>query len=141
MPSRAQAEIGNPPSPMVIEKGPHHRTWQVAHVSDIAGQPVTNYTSYVELQNGLHRFDPGLNVWVETDSPHIELFNDGAVVRNLQYSVIFNPNLAAPGAIDLSLPGGERLTGQIMGLAFTEGDQSVLIAETRDCAAEVGGAA
>src|SRR5205807_6477268 len=129
MAGHAHAEIGNPPSPILIDKGPHHRTWQVAHVSDIGGQQLTNYTSYVELQNGLHRFDQGMNDWVETDSPHIELFNDGAVVRNLQYSVIFNPNLSSQGAIDISLPGGERLTGQIMGLAFTEGDQSVLIAQ------------
>ena len=83
----------------------------------------------------------GLNDWVETDNPHIELFQDGAVVRNLQYSVIFNPNLASQGAVDISLPSGERLTGQIMGLAFTEGDRSVLIAQTRDCAGEVSGRA
>lgn len=72
-------------------------------------------------------------------SPRIEPFQDGAVVRGLQYAVIFGPNLASPEAIDLQLPAGERLTGSILGLAYTEGSRSVWIAQIKDCSAVITG--
>jgi hypothetical protein len=63
----------------------------------------------------------------------------GAIARNLAYQAIFAPNLATPGAIDLLLPDGQRLQGHLLGLAYTEGNQSVLVAEVKDCAAQIGG--
>jgi len=91
----------------------------------------------VELQGGLHRWTE--QGWMET-RPRIEVFQDGAVARELQYQAIFAPNLATPGAIDLLLPDGQRLQGHLLGLALTEGNQSVLIAEVKDCAGVIGGA-
>lgn len=72
-------------------------------------------------------------------SPRIELFKEGAIARGLQYSVIFAPNLASAGAVDLQFPDGQRLTGHLLWLAYTEGDQLVMIAEVTDCAGEVVG--
>ena len=97
----------------------------------------TETGSYIELQGGLHLWTE--QGWVETN-PRIEVFQDGAVAKNLQYQAIFAPNLATPGAIDLLLPDGQRLRGHLLGLAYTEGNQSVLIAEVKDCAGVIGGA-
>jgi len=137
LPTSQCADVQPPPQQSVIDRGPHHRTWQTVRQVQRGDSTFLRTNSYTELQNGLHRWTE--QGWVETD-PAIELFQDGAVVRNLQFGVIFAPNLASPGAIDISLPDGNRLTGQIMGLALTEGQTSVLIAETRDCAGEISGA-
>ena len=124
--------------PRVVDRGPHHRTWETTRaVQTPGGETRTETGSYIELQGGLHRWtDQG---WVET-RPRIELFQDGAVATELQYQAIFAPNLATPGAIDLLLPDGQRLQGHLLGLAYTEGNQSVLIAEVKDCAGVIGGA-
>jgi hypothetical protein len=124
--------------PRVVDRGPHHRTWETTReVPTPDGKTRTEPGSYVELQGGLHRWTE--QGWVETH-PGIEVFQDGAVARNLQYQAIFAPNLATPGAIDLLLPDGQRLQGHLLGLALTEGNQSVLIAEVKDCAGVIGGA-
>ena len=128
------------PQPMEVERGPHHRTW--ATVSEIQSPRgvIKRTNSYVELQTGLHRWtDQG---WVETD-PRIEIFEDGAIVRNLQYQVIFSPNLADGGSLDILLPnvgGQQRLRGHLLGLAYREGDQFVFVSEVKDCAGQLGGA-
>jgi len=127
-------------APVIAERGPHHRTW--ANVREIqTPRGVTLETNtYVELQTGLHRWtDQG---WVETD-PRIEIFQDGAIVRNLQYQVIFSPNLADAGSLDILLPGGQegqRLRGHLLGLAYREGNQLVFISEVKECAGIIGGA-
>jgi hypothetical protein len=124
--------------PRVVDRGPHHRTWETTREMPTPdGKTRTETGSYVELQGGLHRWTE--QGWVETN-PRIEVFQDGAVARNLQYQAIFAPNLATPGAIDLLLPDGQRLQGHLLGLAYTEGNQSVLIAEVKDCAGVIGGA-
>src|SRR2546426_5942194 len=140
LPCGAKAAEANPialPEPTIKEKGPHHRVWETVRAVEVGDRTILKTNSYTELQSGLFRWDADLNDYVETD-PRIEPFQDGAVVRRLQYSVIFAPNLASPGALDLLLPSGERLTGQLMSLAFTEGSNSVMIAETKDCFGEIG---
>lgn len=125
-------------SQTITDRGPHHRTLQIAkEVRSVDGRVRMETNSIIELQGGMHRLTE--QGWVET-KPHIEVFRDGAVARNLQYQAIFAANLATPGAIDLLLPGGQRLQGHLIGLAYTEGNQSVLIAEVKDCAAQIGGA-
>ena len=120
----------------IIEKGPHHRVLKVTREVQTALGPRHDTNQVVELLGGLHRWtDQG---WVETH-PRIEPFPDGAVVRNLQYSLIVAPNLATPNAIDISLPDGARVRGHLLGLMLSEGNQSVLIAEVKDCAGVIGG--
>jgi hypothetical protein len=128
-----------PPPSVELSRSAHSRTWgTVREIQTPRGVRYQTNATVVEIQNGLHRWDADQNDWAVA-SPRLELFKDGAVVRGLQYSVIFGANLASRDAIDLQLPGGQRLTGHILGLAYTEGPQSVLIASVTDCAAEVGG--
>jgi hypothetical protein len=131
--------LAQPSPPTVVERGPHHRTWAgVQEVSTPQGPRFRTNNVIVELQSGLHRWYAVARSWVEA-SPRLELHQDGAIVRGLQYAVIFAPNLATPGAMDFQLPDGQRLTGHLLGLAYTEGAHSVLIAEVTDCSAEITG--
>jgi hypothetical protein len=80
--------------------------------------------------------------WIET-SPRITVSPDRqfGLVTNLQYSVIFAANLATPNALDINLPEeGGRLTGHLLGLAYFDGAQSVMIAEPQDVFGEIVGA-
>src|SRR2546426_935536 len=50
-----------PTSPVSVDAGPHHRTWQTVKVTlDDRGQQVATTNSYVELATGM-------NVWSETE--------------------------------------------------------------------------
>ena len=125
-----------PTEPAIVDRGLHGRTWAAVRQASTPRGPVLRTNSYEEVSVGMHRWTE--QGWAECD-PKIEPFQDGAVVRGLQYSVIFAPNLASRGAIDLLLPDGNRLTGQILCLAYVDGPDSILIAETKDCAAVIGG--
>ena len=111
----------------IIEKGPHHRTWKTAGGGTV-----------IELEGGMNRRSE-TGEWVPATS-RIELFNDGAVVRNAQFGVIFSPSLATPGSIDVETADGQRLIGHPLCLLLTEGNNSVTIAEIQDCAGELVGA-
>ena len=130
----AEAE---PSAPTIIERGFHHRTWhRTIEIPGPDGRVRQASSSFVELQTGLHRWtDQG---WVEAD-PRIEIFQGGAVVRNLQYSVIFSQNPADGGSLDILLPHGQRLRGHLLGLAYRQGNQFVFISEVKPCAGQLGG--
>jgi hypothetical protein len=119
-----------------IARGPHHRVFQTVKEIQTSRGPRLETNEVVELQGGMHRWTE--NGWVTTD-PKVEVFGDNAVVRNLSYGAIVAGNLATPGALDFSLPDGQRLTGHLLGLVLTEGNRSVLISEVKDCAGVIGG--
>jgi hypothetical protein len=128
---QARAEISR-----VIERGPNHRALETVREIQTARGPRLQTNQIVEVAGGMHRWTE--QGWVTTD-PKVEVFGDNAVVRNLAYGAIVAGNLATPGALDFSLPDGQRLTGHLLGLALTEGNRSVLIAEVKDCAGVIGG--
>src|SRR4051812_38037527 len=97
-------------STVEVARSPHSRTWETVRVSETEDGPLLVTNRFEELQTGLHRWTE--QGWVETD-PRIELFRDGAVLRNLQYQALFSPNLATPGSIDILLPDRNRLVGQV----------------------------
>ena len=118
----------------VIERGPHHRTWQrLTQELDENGflaEPRIN--AYVELASGLHAWAQDKQEWVEA-SDEIEILEDGAVARKSQHQVAFSGNLAdANGTIDLHAPDGQRFRSRVVGLAYTEAGKSVFIAEIKD---------
>ena len=63
------------------------------------------------------------------------------MVRNLQYNVIFTADLAEINSLDVLLPTGRRLTGSLLGLAYFDGNDSVLIAEPKSTVGQIAGAA
>src|SRR5688572_4461251 len=125
-------------APVALDRGRDHVRWRTTNQVQTAQGVVNVPSEYVQVESGLHRFDQNTASWVVTD-PRFELFQDGAILRNLQYSAIFTPSVADPDAIDLQLPSGERMIGQIMGIAYVFNEQSVLVTEIRPCAGEING--
>jgi hypothetical protein len=126
--------------PQAVAQGPHQRTWQTMREVARADGGVDQVTSsFVELQAGMNKWDAATQTWIPA-SDQIELFQDGAIARNLSFNVIFSPSLADAGSIDVLLPDGEqRLRGHPIGIAYSENGNSVLVAEVQPCAAEVVG--
>lgn len=121
----------------ILSQGPHHRTWEVVRESSSGGRTQQITSQIVEVEGGMNRQNEA-GEWVSASSK-IELFNDGAVVRQAQFRAIFAASLAQLGSIDIETPDRKRLVGNPLCLLLTEGDRSVTIAEIQDCAGEVVG--
>jgi len=121
----------------IKERGPHHRVWErTVHETAPDGRQVSRQRAYTELATGMHYLKDGK--WEESRED-IELFQDGAIARHGQHKVIFAPNLATEGAIDVETASGVRLRSHVLGLSYfdTASGKSVLIAEVKDCVGEV----
>jgi hypothetical protein len=115
--------------PVVIDRGPHHRTWQYLSQSlDPDGNAVATTHQYVELATGLHTLTEA--GWLDSGED-IEMFADGAVARKGPHQVIFSTALAATPAIDILTPDSKRLQCRLLGLVYRDALQGldVLIAE------------
>ena len=74
--------------------GSHHRTWQTTRETARPDGGVDHQTSsFVQLAGGMNRWDAAAQAWVPA-SDQVELFQDGAIARNLSFNVIFSPSLA-----------------------------------------------
>lgn len=127
---------GVEPAAVVVERGPHHRVWQKEKVTTLPnGRAITNRSSVVELETGMHYLKDGH--WVESKG-EIEIFNGAAVARQGPMQVIFAANLNSPGAIDL-LADGQRFRSHVLGLVYTDyaSGKSVMVAEIKDSIGEL----
>src|SRR5438093_4022161 len=123
--------------PVVVERGPHYRVWQRTVLETLAdGSTLTRQSGYTEIAVGMHYIKDGL--WTESKE-EIELFQDGAIARQGQIQVIFAPNIATPGAIDLLMPDGKRWKTHVLGIAVYDRatGKSELIAEVKDSIGEL----
>src|SRR5262245_42678508 len=136
-PSWAQTPKAVSAEPVVVERGQHYRIWQRTVQETLAnGDIVTRQSGYTELAVGMHYVKNGL--WTESKE-EIELFQDGAIARQGQIQVIFAPNIATPGAIDLLMPDGKRWRTHVLGIAVYDRatGQSELVAEVKDSIGEL----
>ena len=116
----------------IVERGANYRIWE--RPSNLVlpnGKVLKRDRGYKELATGLHYLKDGQ--WAETRE-EIELFQDGAIARQGPYSVIFAPNAATAGAIDLSAPDGQRFRSHVLGIGLYDSAtaNSILVAETKD---------
>lgn len=121
----------------VVERGPHHRVWQREGVRVLPnGRAITNRSSVVELETGMHRLQDGQ--WVESKE-EIELFQNGAIARHGPIQIIFEPNINTRGAIDLLTADNQRLRSHVIGLGLFDPStgNSELIAEVKDSIGEL----
>lgn len=123
--------------PTITERGPHHRVWEQKRVRTLPnGRSVTNRSTIVELETGMHHLKDGQ--WVESRE-EIELFQNGAVGRSAGHQAIFAPNINTAGAIDLLTTDGKRFRSHVLGLGVfdTATGKSELIAEVKDSLGEL----
>ena len=116
----------------MAERGPHHRLVQFTNTITLPNGRVIRRTSgYTEIAVGMHYQENGQ--WIESRE-EIELFQGGAIARHGPYSVIFAPNAATAGAIDLQTVDGLRLQSHVLGLGLynVANGNSTLLAETTD---------
>ena len=123
--------------PLELEAGAHHRVlqWSRPEATDRPGSPAP-VPEIVHLETGLHRLERGR--WVETEES-IEAHGNRAVARRTAHRVIWMANAHTRGAVDIELPDGGRLRGHCLGLGYYDAatGHSVLIAEVKDCQAEI----
>lgn len=121
---------------VTTERGPHHRTWSQQSISQLPdGSIRTNQSSFSELEVGLHYLKD--NQWL-LSKEEIELVANGAVARQGPHQVIWSPNIASFGAIDVLTSDGIRLRSHVLGLGLYDRatGQSVLLAEVKDSIGE-----
>lgn len=126
---------------VVVERGPHHRTWQrVEAVPGPGGRMVEQRRRYQEIASGLH-FQNERGEWEESRE-EIELLPNrtGAVARKGRHKVIFPPELKE-GLIELQSAEGTWLRSRVWGLAYydTATGESVLLGETQESAGRLVG--
>src|SRR6266542_4257699 len=135
--SLAQTPKPVSPDPVVVERGLNYRIWQRKVDETLAnGSVVTRQSGYTEIAVGMHYLRDG--AWTESKE-EIELFQDGAIARQGQVQVIFAPNIATPGAIDLLMPDGKRWRTHVLGIAVYDKatGKSELVAEVKDSIGEL----
>ncbi len=95
--------------------------------------------SYTELATGMHHLVG--DQWVDS-SEAIQITPTGGVATNCQHQVAFAANINTTGAIDLTMPDGNHLRSQILGLSYLDPTtgQYVLIASLKDSTGQVVGA-
>lgn len=132
------AEVRPPvPAPAVLERGAHHRTWElVTTVETPSGKPALRKSSFVELATGLHYQEDGQ--WREAKE-EVESAEGGATARQGAHKVFFAANLNTLGAITLTQPDGSRMRSHPLALAYFDPmrNESVVIAQLKDCTGEI----
>lgn len=121
----------------VAERGLHHKVVRsLATLTNSDGRLAYRTNSYTELATGMHYLEDG--EWKEAREL-IEPFDSGAIARYGQHKVNFAGNLNSAGAIDLEMPDGNRLRGQVLGLAYYDSAsrKSVLIGEVKNCQGQI----
>jgi hypothetical protein len=84
----------------------------------------------------LHRQENGH--WVET-KPEIKPVAGGAMASGGTYEVYFKSDAAAPAAIQITLPDGNRMSGHVLGLFYfdAKSGQSVRLATVKSTVGEI----
>ena len=123
----------------IVETGLHHRVWsRTVRERTPSGRVREVEERFVELATGISYVSG--NQLVEAREI-IEAIPGGAVAKEGQHQVIFARNLATAGAIDLSMPDGQRLRSHVLGLAYFDeaSGKSVMIAEVKECIGSIDG--
>ena len=116
--SGAGGSTGKPTDYLITDRGPNHRVWsRVVLETTPSGEPRARTNSYTELATGMHRSVNGK--WVES-SAQLQITATGARATNSQHQVAFLGNLNAPGAVDITLPEGGHLIGNVLGLSYLD---------------------
>src|SRR5882672_3063497 len=125
---------------VVTDLGPHHQIWQqiVAQTND-AGEVTYQTNSFTEMATGMHHLVNGQ--WVDS-SEAIQITAEGGVVNNCLHQVAFIANINTTGAVDVTMPDGNHLKSQILGLSYLDPTtgQFVMIANLKNSTGQVTGA-
>ena len=110
------------------ERGPNHRVWErTVYETNRFGVARAKIHRYTELGSGIHYLKDG--EWHETKEQILPLPGGiGAAATNGAHKVFF-PSDIYSGQIEIITPDGEHLHNRPLGIAYFDGEKSVLIAE------------
>ncbi len=119
----------------LVERDWHESRWEFTSPGvDGAGQPVVLTHAFTELATGLNRWDASTGAFVPA-SAAFGLEAGQAVVRGAQYGLRVRANADdIDGVVDVTLPDGQRLLLQTVGIALTDPDngRSIFLGEVRE---------
>lgn len=131
------SSLGAASPEITASAGPHHRAHAVPGGQALRpGASHASVPAVVQLEAGLQRWENGR--WVETEET-IELLGRQPVARRTAHRVIWAANANTRAAVDMEMPDGGRLRSHCLGLGYYDAasGRSVLIAELKDCQAQV----
>ena len=116
--AEARADQAVLTTPVITERGPHHRVWTKTNVvTEADGRTRTNASSYVELGSGMHRWDSNAGQWVDSEAV-IEIEGNIAVTRRGAHNVTLAADANTAGCINLVTPDGKRFRSHVLGIAL-----------------------
>jgi RHS repeat-associated protein len=128
-PNIGTPDLTKPSSYIIGERGANHQGWYKIDIStNSSGETiiVTN-KAYEELATGLNYFDPVTRQWTPSKEEIIAA-PGGAVASQGQHKVRFPTDIFS-GVIRMDQPGGGKVfLSQVVGLSYSDGHDSVLIA-------------
>lgn len=143
--ANAQVPVAGQPQPTeeklnfrIADCGANHRIfkWETAHPTPLGTTEYQTHT-YTELATGLNYRDAQGN-WQETKE-EFETVPGWAVARKGPHKVALAYNLNTAGAVAITMPDGQVMRGQVLGLSYLDPGtgQSVLLADLKDCVGKV----
>ena len=132
-----QTKLPEPTSYAVKVQDANSRVWErTVYELDPSGQVVARKHSYNELASGLNHLVNGH--WVESKEQIDILPNGTAAATNGQHQAFF-PGDIYNGQIALITPDGQQLTSRPLALLYTDGTNTVVIAELTNAVGYVMG--
>lgn len=126
----AQQNIPTPaPIPVqAVSRDANSCLWQgEIAVTNEDGKVWLSTNSYVELATGLNYVDPATGQWTPSVEEIDLVAGGGAIADKAQHQVQFPADIGA-GDVVITMPDGTVLSTHPAGLAYFDGDKSVLIA-------------
>ena len=121
----------------IVERGPHHQTVEYveSHTNRTAGL-VTKTNRVTTLKTGMNRQVNG--EWIES-IPELKAVAGGARASGGAHEVFFKSDAAAAAVVQITLPGGARLSGHVLGLYYYDAasGQSVRLATIKSSSGEI----
>jgi hypothetical protein len=119
-------EIPIPAQP--VQRGANYCLWQGQNaVTNQDGSIALQTNSYVELATGLNFIDAN-GQWTPS-TEQIQILNDGSALANQAPHQVQFPADIYSGDLVITMPDGQTLNAHPAGLAYFDGDKSVLIAQ------------
>jgi len=134
-PTNASELSSRPPEYSLISRSAHEQVWERTTSESLPrGKAVLVKHRITELQSGLNYWDG--SQW-QASREEIEILpNGGATASQGQHTVRF-PSDIYGGVVSMTTPDGTVLNSQVVGLSYSDGTNSILIATVTNSIGQV----
>jgi Concanavalin A-like lectin/glucanases superfamily len=119
----------------VVERGANHQVWQSTTYETMpTGRTVSHTHTYIELATGLNFWDG--TQW-QASREQIDILPQGGAASVRGQHKVYFPSDIYNGVITMIMPDGKQLKSQVVGLGYSDGRNSVLIATITNSAGRI----